>query len=182
VTTFRRIDPLYVIDLSDPTQPTKAGELKIPGYSAYLHPLGRHQVLGIGPDGDDSGRLRGTKMSLFDTSDPTNPKRVSEIGIGSDSEVDVDHHAFMWWDQTRTAIVPTGAWLTNPLGGVVVVDERNGVLVERGRVGASNSAGSYAGDGVRRSLLVNGTLALVTRSGLQTVDFNTLQPKAWIAL
>jgi uncharacterized secreted protein with C-terminal beta-propeller domain len=180
VTTFRRVDPLYVVDLSTPSRPVVAGELKMPGYSSYLHPLGDHQVMGIGPDGDEDGRLRGTKMSLFDATDATNPRRVSEIGIGSTSEVDQDHHAFLWWDKTRTAIVPTGAWLTNPDGGVVVVDERNGRLVERGRVGLQRDA-IIGSDPVRRSLIVNGTLVLVSGLGVQTVDLATVEPITWIA-
>ena len=50
VVTFRQVDPLYTVDLSDPTDPTVEGELKIQGYSAYLHPVGDDLVLGVGQD------------------------------------------------------------------------------------------------------------------------------------
>jgi uncharacterized secreted protein with C-terminal beta-propeller domain len=60
VVTFRQTDPLYAIDLSDPTKPVTVGELKIPGYSAYLHPVGEGLLLGVGYDGTDEGQLLGS--------------------------------------------------------------------------------------------------------------------------
>ena len=56
--TFRQIDPLYVLDLSDPANPVLDGELKIPGYSAYLHPVGDGLLLGVGQDATDEGARR----------------------------------------------------------------------------------------------------------------------------
>ena len=55
VVTFRRTDPLYVIDLADPTNPTALGELKVNGFSSYLHPVGENRLLGVGTDADGSG-------------------------------------------------------------------------------------------------------------------------------
>jgi uncharacterized secreted protein with C-terminal beta-propeller domain len=75
VVTFRQTDPLYVIDLADPTNPVVTGELKIPGYSAYLHPVGDGLLLGVGQSAELDGRTLGTQMSLFDVSDPANPQR-----------------------------------------------------------------------------------------------------------
>ena len=74
VVTFRQVDPLYVLDLRDPENPTVSGELKIPGYSAYLHPLGDGLLLGVGQDADSDGRTLGAKATLFDVSDPANPR------------------------------------------------------------------------------------------------------------
>lgn len=79
VVTFRQIDPLYALDLSDPTDPKALGELKIPGFSTYLHPVGDNLLLGIGQEASLSGRTEGLQISLFDTSDPTNPRRVSQL-------------------------------------------------------------------------------------------------------
>ncbi|MEO7370406.1 MAG: beta-propeller domain-containing protein, partial [Ilumatobacteraceae bacterium] len=76
VVTFQQTDPLYVVDLSDPTTPVVSGELKIPGYSAYLHPVGDGLLLGVGQDASDEGRVQGTQLSLFDVHDPTNPVRL----------------------------------------------------------------------------------------------------------
>ena len=73
VVTFRQVDPLYVVDLTDPTAPRVTGELKIPGFSSYLHPVGDGLLLGVGQDATDEGRSLGAKVSLFDVTDPTNP-------------------------------------------------------------------------------------------------------------
>jgi hypothetical protein len=77
VVTFRQTDPFYVVDLADPTDPKVLGELKVPGFSSYLHPVGDHLVLGVGSDADADGRIRGAKVSLYDTSDPLNPTELS---------------------------------------------------------------------------------------------------------
>ncbi|MDW7659023.1 MAG: beta-propeller domain-containing protein, partial [Bacillota bacterium] len=86
VVTFRTVDPLFVIDLADPKSPEVLGELKIPGYSTYLHPYDENLLLGFGYDvmteGDRAFNL-GMKVSLFDISDFNNPREVSTIILGS---------------------------------------------------------------------------------------------------
>ena len=107
VVTFRQTDPLYVVDLTDPTNPTVSGELKINGYSSYLHPVGENLLLGIGQDADDEGRVLGIQVSLFDVSDPANPVRLQQLTLGSGSaSAEYDPHAFLWWEATGTAILP----------------------------------------------------------------------------
>ena len=76
VVTFRQVDPLYVLDLADPTAPRVTGELKIPGYSAYLHPVGPGLLLGVGRDATPDGATGGVQVSLFDVSDPADPVRL----------------------------------------------------------------------------------------------------------
>ncbi len=112
VVTFRQTDPLYVIDLSDPTNPVTKGELKIPGFSAYLHPLPDNRLLGIGQDGTEDGRTTGAAISLFDVSDPANPTRiqVQNLGENSYSAVDWDAKAFTWWEPSATGFVPISWW------------------------------------------------------------------------
>jgi hypothetical protein len=89
--TFRQTDPLYIIDLADPTNPSIAGELEIEGYSDYLQPIGQDYLLGIGKDavaandgvGDGRGALvQGVKLSLFNVSDPASPTEVQSVLIG----------------------------------------------------------------------------------------------------
>ncbi len=107
VVTFRQIDPLYVLDLSDPTNPQSLGELKIPGFSRYLHPLSGGLLLGIGRDADErTGRERGLQASLFDVSDPANPIQLSVLPLGDDarSPVEFDHRAFRY--QNGVAWIP----------------------------------------------------------------------------
>lgn len=83
IVTFMRIDPLYVLDLSQPQEPVIAGELSLPGFSTYLHPLGDNYLFGFGHDADENGRVLGLKAALFDVSDQSNPTTVSEINLGS---------------------------------------------------------------------------------------------------
>lgn len=90
VVTFRQTDPFYVLDLSDPKKPTVAGELKIPGYSAYLHPLSEHLILGIGEQGSQ------VKASIFDVSDPDQPAEAAKYLLDDYwSEANTNHHAFL---------------------------------------------------------------------------------------
>ncbi len=105
--TFRVIDPLYVVDLSDQENPQIAGELEIEGYSDYLHPISDTLLLGIGkdaiPDADatdfDFSRgawFQGVKLSLFDVANPAAPREINSLVFGkrgSDSEILHDHHA-----------------------------------------------------------------------------------------
>ena len=108
VVTYEEIDPLYVLDLSVPEAPRVTGELKIPGYSAYLHPVGDGLLLGVGQDVDEDGNTLGFQLSLFDVSDMANPRRVSAYKIpGSNwSEAEWDHHAFLHWPATGLAVLP----------------------------------------------------------------------------
>ncbi len=107
IVTFRQTDPLYVVDLSDPANLTTEGELKITGYSAYLHPVGEDLLLGVGQEATDSGWITGTKFSLFDVSDPSNPRVVNSIDLdGGSSNVEWDHRAFLWWAPESLAVVP----------------------------------------------------------------------------
>ena len=103
VVTFKQVDPFYVLDLSSPTKPVKAGELTIPGYSSYLHALSDTLILGVGQDN------RQVKMTLFDVSDPANPKAqaTQELAAGW-TDIQSNHHAFLL-DQPHSAVfLPAG--------------------------------------------------------------------------
>lgn len=101
IVTFEKVDPLYVIDLSNPSQPTIAGELEIPGYSDYLHPIGNDLLLGIGKDAiaGQSGTswYQGVKVSLFDVKDIQQPIELESIIIGkrgTSTALEHDLHSF----------------------------------------------------------------------------------------
>ncbi|MFL0800689.1 MAG: beta-propeller domain-containing protein [Agarilytica sp.] len=83
IVTFMRTDPLYVLDLSDATNPQIAGELEVPGFSTYLHPVGENYLLGIGQDADENGFARGVKASLFDVRDMSSPQLIGSETFGS---------------------------------------------------------------------------------------------------
>jgi len=108
VVTFRRTDPLYTLDLSDPTAPKVRGELKILGYSAYLHPVGDDRLLGVGQDATERGQATGAQLSLFDVSDAAAPKRVAQaaLGSGTSTQAELDAHAFLFWEPTRLGVIP----------------------------------------------------------------------------
>jgi uncharacterized secreted protein with C-terminal beta-propeller domain len=114
--TFKRIDPLFVIDLSDPANPGILGELKIPGYSDYLHPYDQNHLIGIGKEteSNDWGGVStsGLKLALFDVSDVNNPKEVDHVEIGeagSDSEALRDHKAFLFSKEKDLLVIPVRA-------------------------------------------------------------------------
>ena len=121
VVTFRQVDPFYTLDLSDPENPRVVGELKIPGFSSYLHPIGNGRVLGVGSDGTDDGRIIGSKVSVFDVSDPANPKEVA-VWTAPDGWTDVgwDHRSFLWWEAEQLAVIPVQIWSENWAGAVVL--------------------------------------------------------------
>lgn len=106
--TFERVDPLFTLDLSDPTDPRVVGELKIPGFAAYLHPLGDDHLLAVGMDGTWEGQLTGIKVDVYDVSDPTAPTLAHShpidpgSGAWSWSEALWDHHAFTFAYDTLT--------------------------------------------------------------------------------
>jgi uncharacterized secreted protein with C-terminal beta-propeller domain len=110
--TFKKVDPFFVIDLSDPESPTVLGELKIPGYSDYLHPYDENHIIGLGIDAYDMGTFawfQGVKLSLFDVTDLENPKEISKYNIGdrgTTSPAQHDHKAFMFSKSKDLLIIP----------------------------------------------------------------------------
>ncbi len=103
VVTFRQVDPFYVLDLSDPANPRLAGELKIPGYSSYLHPISEDIILGIGQEDWQ------VKLSLFDVTDPANPVEIDKYTMAEYwTDVSSTHHAFMLDDVHQIFFLPAG--------------------------------------------------------------------------
>jgi inhibitor of cysteine peptidase len=108
--TFKQVDPLFVIDLSDPRYPDELGYLKVTGYSDYLHPYDENHLIGIGKETTDAGEFawyQGVKISLFDVTDVGNPQEISKLEIGdrgTDSPVLWDHKAFLF-DKSRNLMV-----------------------------------------------------------------------------
>ncbi len=108
--TFKQVDPLFVIDLSDPRHPKELGYLKVTGYSDYLHPYDEDHLIGIGKETTDAGEFawyQGVKISLFDVSDVNKPEELDKEIIGhrgTDSPVLWDHKAFLF-DKSRNLMV-----------------------------------------------------------------------------
>lgn len=101
--TFRETDPFYVLDLSNPEKPELKGELKIPGYSSYLHPITKDKILGIGKENWQ------VKISLFDVSDPKNPKELDKYILDESwSDILKTHHAFLQDKKHEIFFLPGG--------------------------------------------------------------------------
>ena len=108
--TFRQIDPFFVIDLSDPENPNVLGELKIPGYSTYLHPYDESHIIGIGMDSNN------VKVSLFDVTDLQNPVELSKYEITTKSDSWIwgqstalyEHKAFLFDKEKNLLVIPAG--------------------------------------------------------------------------
>ncbi len=164
VVTFRQVDPLYTLDLSVPSRPVVRGELKIRGYSAYLHPVGDDLLLGIGQDATDEGQVLGAQASLFDVSDLRRPRRLDAFSLGKAwSEAEHDHRAFLWWPRTRLAAIPVGAAGESSSGAVGLRVSRSGIT-EAGRVSHPEQP---AGGTIRRSVVVGDVLYTVSELGVK---------------
>lgn len=177
VVTFRQVDPLYTLDLSDPRRPRTVGELKIRGYSAYLHPLGDGLLLGVGQDATERGATLGTQVSLFDVSEPARPQRLHAWSMpgGASSEAEWDHHAFLWWAPSKLAVLPVESARFSGAVGLKV--ERAGIA-EAGRASHELDGQEWP---VRRSLVVGGRLVTISDVGIERNGLAGLAEEAWLA-
>jgi hypothetical protein len=185
VVTFRRVDPLYVIDLRDPRRPRAVGELKINGYSAYLHPAGDGRLIGVGQDATDQGQTTGTQVSLFDVRDPANPRRLSAYQVESgSSEVEFDPHAFLHWPSTGLTVLPVtqvGAGIRATGAEALVLSVRSAEVRRLGMIGQPEpTSRTVPFSSMRRALIIGGTLWTMSDAGLQASDAATLDRQAWL--
>lgn len=129
--TFRQIDPLFVIDLADPEIPTVLGEVELPGFSEYIHPLGNGRLLTIGRDADETGATRGLALRLFDVSDPTAPRldHVELLPGEGWSPAEGNHLAFTFDARLGLLALPFNNWQPNWTAALVLysIDATSGI-------------------------------------------------------
>ena len=172
VVTYRQVDPLFTLDLSDPAKPRLTGKLTIDGYSAYLHPLADGRLLGVGQQVTQA-RPVGLQVSLFDIRAPAHPNRITGYQVGSEvSAVDFDPHAFLYWPATGLTVLP----VTGPSGDQTLVlsvsaNDIRKIGTIRPPVGALTT---------QRSILIGNTLWTITTAGAQANDATTLAKTAWL--
>ena len=181
VVTFRQTDPLYTLDLSDPDRPRVAGELKIPGYSAYLHPVGEQLLLGVGQEATDDGRLQGLQLSLFDVSDLAHPARIGRLRLSerwSHSAAEWDHHAFLWWPATKLAVLPIDSYDFQGAAGYVV-DRARGIA-ELGRASHPSSDAGWT-PSISRAVVVGPRLFTISDLGVRASGLESFADAGWAA-
>ncbi|MEZ5101001.1 MAG: beta-propeller domain-containing protein [Thermoleophilia bacterium] len=196
VVTFRQTDPLYTVDVSDPTAPRVLGELKILGYSAYLHPIGDGLLLGVGQDATAQGRTKGTQLSVFDVSNPAKPVRLAQQTIEDGwSEAEWDHHAFLHWPATSLTMIPVSTYAYD--GATQTERAENAAFAFRVGAGGIERLGAIAhlealpglpassrplgGPSIRRVLVVGGSVYTLSDLGLKASDLATLQAQGFVA-
>lgn len=198
--TFKETDPLFVFDLSDPTKPAVLGELKIPGFSNYLHPIDETHLLGIGyetemvtfPGSKEPSLVTGAmKMSLFDVSDFSNPKEQDvEIigGYGSYSPAQYDHKALMIHQEKGYYGFPVTLYSGKAGGNVTYegdganiyqVSPEEGItqvasLMNDKVEGQQYEEWNYA---IQRLVYVDDTLFTLANRRISSYDFNTFERK-----
>ena len=196
--TFVQTDPLFVIDLADPTNPTVLGELKIPGYSKYLHPYDETHLIGFGEDTKvvnygygDQVVTDGMKMSLFDVTDPNNPKELYSEKIGKKgtySELLNNHKALLFSKEKNIIAFPISITADNyevTFQGAIVynVSLEKGFELKGKISNTSNDYDKYYGKySVERIIYIQDTLFTLSRSLIKATNMKTMQIEGGINL
>ncbi|MBQ5992610.1 MAG: beta-propeller domain-containing protein [Clostridia bacterium] len=173
--TFRQVDPLFAADLSDPANPKVLSALKIPGFSAYLHPFGEGKLLGIGYDADEEhGWTENVKLSMFDISDPANVKEAFKLSVK-------DAHFTSVQSNHKTVFVDvnsgTVAFLADNTYLVFRADEKG--FTEVGRI-ETEIVDWF--DGNARGLFVDDAFYVINQSEVVILSFETMEKIASVKL
>lgn len=189
VVTFMQVDPLFAIDLSDPENPEIKGQLKIPGFSTYMHPIDADTLIGVGYDADEeSGTSGGLKVSLFDVSDPLDPKETDKLVASGDvsSIAAYEHKAFTYIADRGILILPVqvynsaeldGKTLTDSLsGGALILQVTKDGIRLKGTVADPKTREEqfYGGRDIQRTTYIGGTLYTVSMRSVMAIDLETL--------
>lgn len=181
VVTFKQTDPLFVIDLSVLTNPQILGELKIPGYSTYLHLYDETHLIGFGYDTKEDGTrviTNGLKMVMFDISDLNNPKELFKIAIGDSkytySELLYNHRALLFSKEKNIIAFPlhsSSGGNTNSRAAIYEIDLEKGFTL-KGEI--ANVTTKYD-ENVKRIVFVNNIYYTFSNSLVKVADMDTLE-------
>ena len=180
VVTFKQTDPFWVIDLSDATNPQILGEVKLPGYSVYLHPYDETHIIGFGYETKESGTNvmnDGLKLVMFDVSDFTNPQVLFEIAVGDSkytySELLYDHKSAIFSKEKGIMAFPinsSSGRKTNSRAVIYKIDLENGFSLQ-GEIGSVSN--NYE-ESIRRVVFVNGNYYTLAYSQIKVANMDTL--------
>jgi beta propeller domain-containing protein len=144
----------------------------VPGYSAYLHPVGDGLLLGVGQDATPEGRRTGVQLSLFDVSDLARPVRLDRYAVGANSwsAVENDHHAFLWWEPSKLAVVPAVRYdfengASDFAGSIALHVDRAGGITEAARI-AHPALDEFFELSYDRAAVVGSRLLLLSQAGV----------------
>jgi uncharacterized secreted protein with C-terminal beta-propeller domain len=186
VVTFQRVDPVFSLDLSDPTAPQVKGELVIPGFSTYLQMIDENHVIGIGYDADPvTGRQGDAQIGLFDISNPLQPVRLASVSLGDRTFFlrDYHHHAYAYSTEHGVLSIPT-AFVGNVWGrgGRWIEDTSASTLysLSRWRIDPSAPAGSqivpldelYQDSNVTRSVRIDDVVYSISEDEILAHDID----------
>ncbi len=182
--TFRRVDPFFVIDLSDPENPELLGELVIPGWSDYLHPYDENHVIGLGKEATANGWTQGVKLSLFDVTDVENPKEISKYVIGdsyTSTIASYEPHAFLFSRERNLLVIPVRLNYTTTCAYVFDISLEDGFELKGTISHPTNDDDQYGyywyynyGVEIKRSFYIDDTLYTLSDSYLQMNDLDDL--------
>jgi uncharacterized secreted protein with C-terminal beta-propeller domain len=180
VVTFRQTDPLFVFDLADPAHPKQLGELKVPGFSSYIHPLDATHLLTIGTYQSETGgwATRAVQLAIFDVSDLTAPKQTHLQLLGdysSSSAAQSEHRAFNYFPAKKLLAVPfqrrdSSNGLESDLR-VFAVDAQQG-FTSRGALTMSDLGSSSI---VERSVMADDFVYAISAAGIRVANVSALQ-------
>lgn len=166
--TFRQVDPLFSVDLSNPKKPEIIGELKIPGFSQYLHPYGEGLLLGIGMDVDEAGvTTEGVKLSMFDISDPADVEEMQKYILEDTYSTDVSYNYKAAFVDVEKNLIGFSAYGDTPCYYIFSYGEDGfECLFERELTGFSSDI---------RALYSGSRLYLVTGNTVESYDIKTFE-------
>lgn len=166
--TFRQVDPLFSVDLSNPKKPEIIGELKIPGFSQYLHPYGEGLLLGIGMDVDEAGvTTEGVKLSMFDISDPADVEEMQKYILEDTYSTDVSYNYKAAFVDVEKNLIGFSAYGDTPCYYIFTYGEDGfECLFERELTGFSSDI---------RALYSGSRLYLVTGNTVESYDIKTFE-------
>ncbi len=188
--TFRQTDPLFTFDLTDPANPKKAGELKVSGFSTYIHLVGQNnnRLLTVGRSADATGRVTGNKLQLFDVSSLAAPALLGDYDLGDGwSAATYDPHAFLYYEPLGILTIPYysyGSAKTSYSSGLRVFDIGEKAISQRGVIPAqsvTSGYGSYA-DTVDRSLVIGTDIFAIARRSVTVAGAAGLDIKKVVGL
>ncbi|MBQ5911255.1 MAG: beta-propeller domain-containing protein [Clostridia bacterium] len=174
--TFRQTDPLFTVDLKDPANPKILSELKIPGFSEYLHPYGEGRLFGFGKSATEQGSVTGLKVSMFDVSDPTDVTELHLSSVPADwSEASEDHKAIMVdAEKNIIAFVATDKYAKTRLF-VYGYSEGNGFF-KRTETFISEDDFYFGA----RFMWINNHFYMVTEDGVMTFSLDTFEKLSYL--